>query len=80
MGTNFNRFVAGKDAAMDVTIVTPLQAATMPGAANTAGHGLDHAYGRKINGAEQDCRRQGIAVLPMVKRLLVAGTLLHSER
>ena len=51
---------------MDVTIVTPLQAATMPGAANTAGHALDHAYGRKINGAEEDCRGQGIAFLPMV--------------
>ena len=31
-------WVGGKDAALDVTIITPLQAATMPGAANTAGH------------------------------------------
>ena len=36
----------GTDAAMDVTIVTPLQAATMPGGANTAGHALNFAYGR----------------------------------
>ena len=38
----------------------------MPGAANTSGHALDHAYGRKINGAEEDCGRQGIAFLTMV--------------
>ena len=42
------------------------QAATMPGAANTAGHALDYAYGRKVNGAEEECRRQGIAFLPLV--------------
>ena len=59
-------WVAGKDAAMDVTIVTPLQTATMPGAANTAGHALDYAHGRKANGAEEECRRQGIAFLPLV--------------
>ena len=51
---------------MDVTIVTPLQTATMPGAANTAGHALDYAHGRKANGAEEECRRQGIAFLPLV--------------
>ena len=59
-------WVGGKDAAMDVTVITPLQAATMPGAANTAGHALNHAYGRKANGAEEECRRQGIAFLPLV--------------
>ena len=59
-------WVGGKDAAMDVTVVTPLQAATMPGAANTAGHALNHAHGRKANGAEEECRRQGIAFLPLV--------------
>ena len=59
-------WVGGQDAAMDITIVTPLQAATMPGAANTAGHALDYAHGRKANGAEEECRRQGIAFLPLV--------------
>ena len=51
---------------MDITIVTPVQADTMPGAANTAGHVLDHAHGRMVNGAEEECRRQGIAFLPLV--------------
>ena len=38
----------------------------MPGGANTAGHALNFAYGRKVNGAEEECRRHGIAFLPMV--------------
>ena len=38
----------------------------MPGGANTAGHALNFAYGQKVNGAEEECRRQGIAFLPMV--------------
>ena len=59
-------WTGGKDAAMDVTIITPIQGATMPGAANTAGHALDHAYNRKVTGAEEECRRQGIAFLPLV--------------
>ena len=59
-------WTGGKDAAMDVTIVTPIQGATLPGAANTAGHALDHAYTRKVNGAEEECRQQGIAFLPLV--------------
>ena len=59
-------WVGGKDAALDVTVVTPLQDNTMPGAAHTAGHSLTYAYERKINGAEEECRRQGIAFLPMV--------------
>ena len=38
----------------------------MPGAANLAGHALTYAYERKMNGAEADCTRQGIAFLPIV--------------
>ena len=38
----------------------------MPAAANTAGHALTHAFGRKMNGAFEECRRQGIAFLPIV--------------
>ena len=59
-------WVGGKDAALDVTVVTPLQDNTMPGAAQTAGHALTYAYERKINGAEEECRRRGIAFLPIV--------------
>ena len=51
---------------MDVTVVTPLQDATLPEAAATPGHALHYAYGNKVRGAGEDCRRQGIAFLPIV--------------
>ena len=51
---------------MDVTVVTPLQDATLPGAATTPGHALHYAYGNKVRGAGEACRRQGIAFLPLV--------------
>ena len=46
-------------------MVNPLQAATLTGAASTPGHALSYAYTRKMRGAEEDCRRQGIAFLPL---------------
>ena len=58
-------WAGGRDAALDVTVVNPLQVATVAGAATTPGHGLTFAYERKVRGAEEDCRRQGIAFLPM---------------
>ena len=58
-------WAGGRDAAMDLTVVTPIQAQTMPQAAFTPGHALTHAYERKMRGAEEDCRRQGIAFIPM---------------
>ena len=39
--------------------------ATLAGAVTTPGHGLTFAYTRKVRGALEDCRRQGIAFLPM---------------
>ena len=56
----------GRDAAMDVTVVTPLQTATMPAAATTPGHALTYAYDRKMQGAAADCRRQGLVFFPLV--------------
>ena len=51
---------------MDVKVTTPLKVTTMPGAANTAGYALDHAHKGKFDGAEEACRRQGLAFLPLV--------------
>ena len=48
-----------------MTVVNPLQVATLAGAATTPGHALSFAYNRKVRGAEEDCRRQGIAFLPI---------------
>ena len=59
-------WVAGKDAALDVTVVNPCQTATVIGAATTAGHALNHAYQRKVRGAGEACQQQGVAFLPMV--------------
>ena len=59
-------WAGGRDAALDVTVVTPLQAATVAEAATTPGHSLNFAYQRKVRGAAEDCRRQGIAFLPIV--------------
>ena len=56
----------GRDAALDVTVVNPLQDATVAGAATTAGHALQHAYDRKMRGTAEDCRRQGISFIPIV--------------
>ena len=55
----------GRDAALDVTVVTPLQQETLAQAATTPGHALTFAYERKIRGAEEACRRQGIAFIPL---------------
>ena len=53
-------WAAGRDAAMDVTVVNPMQAATLVQAATTQGHALSLA-----RGAAEDCRRQGITFLPL---------------
>ena len=59
-------WVAGQDAAMDVTVVNPCQVATVEGAATTAGHALEHAFARKVRGAAAACQAQGVTFLPMV--------------
>ena len=58
-------WAGGRDAALDVTVVNPLQAATVVGAATTPGFALTYAHTRKMQGAAEDCRRQGIAFLPL---------------
>ena len=56
----------GRDAALDITIIHPLQHATVTGAAANPGHALSHAYDRKIRGAWEECRREGIGFIPIV--------------
>ena len=63
-------WAGGRDAAMDVTVVTPLQAATVAEAAVTPGYALNFAYQRKVRGVAEDCRREGIAFLPLVAESL----------
>ena len=59
-------WIAGQDAALDVTVVNPCQTATVIGAATTAGHALNHAYARKMRGTADACQQQGVTFLPIV--------------
>ena len=59
-----------RDAALDVTVVTPLQTATVAEAAVTPGYALTFAYQSKIRGAAEDWRREGIAFLPLAVECL----------
>ena len=55
----------GRDAALDVTVINPLQQATVAEAAVTPGHSLSVAFERKMRGAADDCARQGVSFVPM---------------
>ena len=50
-------WAGGRDAAFDVTVVHPLQDATVVRAATEPGHALNFAHDRKLRGAEEDCRQ-----------------------
>ena len=56
---------SGRDVALDITVVNPIQQATMPEAAVTAGHALTYAYNRKVAKAGEACRQQGLAFIPL---------------
>ena len=55
----------GKDTAMDITVVNPLQAAFINGAATTPGHALTRRYGEKMTKHGEGCRRAGMVFLPL---------------
>ena len=59
-------WAAGRDAALDVTVVNPLQAGTVVGASVTPGHALEYRYNAKMSESLEACDRQGIAFLPIV--------------
>ena len=65
MADDLPNWAGGRDAAMDVTVVNPMQGATLVQAATTPGYALSFAFDRKARGAAEDCRRQGIAFLPL---------------
>ena len=58
-------WTGGQDTAWDVTVIHPLQAATVAGAAASPGHALEVAVKRKNRGALEDCQRQGIKFIPL---------------
>ena len=52
------RHAGGKDAALDVTVINPLQAATVSQAAQTPGYALTVAHKRKMEKSAQSCHQQ----------------------
>ena len=58
-------WVEGRDAALDVTVVSPLQQALVERAAEEPGHVLQHAYERKNGQSEEVCHQQGIKFLAL---------------
>ena len=55
----------GKDVALDVTVVNPLQDALVQGAATTPGHALTIAHSRKMDKSWEPCSLQGITFIPV---------------
>ena len=64
------RWVAGKAAALDVTVTHPLKAATVARAAVTPGHAMAVAYDAKMAGAFHLCRQENITFIPIVAESL----------
>ena len=62
----------GKDAALDVTVVNPLQGAMVHQAAAVPGHALQAAHKRKLDKSWEPCHRQGITFLPIAVESLGA--------
>ena len=60
------RWTAGRDTALDVTIIHPFQQATCAREANDPGFSLWYAYENKMLGTADLCRQQGIEFLPIV--------------
>ena len=65
-----HNWAAGLDAALDITVVNPLQDFKVRGAAATPGHALEWRYGTKMAGASENCLREGIRFLPIVAETL----------
>ena len=63
-------WTGGRDTALDITVVNPLQARLVGQAATTAGHALTTAYNRKMTQAGEACRGEGIIFVPMPMEIL----------
>ena len=58
------------DAAMDVTVVNPLQTRMIDQAAAHAGHSLKVRFNDKMTKHGEDCRRAGMVFIPLVVETL----------
>ena len=64
------RWSDGKDAAIDVTVTSPLAKSNVAGAAAKAGASLDKACLRKKRETEDACRQEGLVFLPFALETL----------
>ena len=62
-----------EDAAMDVTVVNPLQARMIDQAAVHAGHSLTVRFNDKMSKHGEACRREGMVFIPLVVETLGMG-------
>ena len=58
-------WTGGRDTALDMTVINPLQTQLVRQAATKAGAALDTAYNRKMTQAGEACRREGMVFVPM---------------
>ena len=65
-------WAGGKDAAIDVTVINPLQDSVVDEAAATPGHALSVAHQRKLDKSWEACHHQGIVFLPLAVESLGA--------
>ena len=64
------RWVYGKDAAVDITVTSPLSPSNLAAATSHPGGALTKAYERKVQGAAEGCRQQGLAFVPFALEAL----------
>ena len=60
------RWAGGRDAALDVTVTHPLQAAFRARAATEPGYAMAQAYNNKMRVTADLCNAQGISFIPVV--------------
>ena len=64
------RWYNGKDAAIDVTVTSPLSPSNVLGAAREAGKALTKAFDRKMRDTAEACRTQGLQFFPLAVETL----------
>ena len=63
-------WAAGRDAALDVTVVSPFQQQALERAAREPGYALQMRYQQKWNKYGEACMAEGISFIPMVVETL----------
>ena len=64
------RWSDGKDAALDVTVTSPLASSNLADATARPGGALEKAYDRKMRDTADACRQQGLVFLPIALETL----------